>query len=306
MRRNVRIFERRGSEDPLVDLIDLHAHTTASDGTLTPVELVNLAKESGLVALGISDHDTFAGYEEAVEPAEKIGLPLVRGIELNGKIESNNGLGRSVHILGYFPSREPSQSFRDWLKSQYDERKDRNKRLAKSLQAKGLDITVAEVEARGRNMAGRTHFARILVEKGYVSSYHEAFRKFLGESAPTFVDRQSLSASQVLSLIRDAGGLPVVAHPVRLSLPRDVEYETLLRWKSAGLAGLEVYHSEHDAGLQAHYSQLAKDLDLLPTGGSDFHGGAKPDVALGSGRNGNVQVPAEILRNLRNFRVQAN
>lgn len=288
-----------------MDLIDLHSHTTASDGTFTPQELVTLAKRCNLVALGISDHDTFAGYEEAVAPAARLGLTLVRGIELNGRLDMDGESHRSVHILGYFPSGEPAQSFLDWLSSQREERRNRNLRLAESLQARGLDITLQEVEARGKLMAGRTHFAKILVEKNYVANYEDAFKKFLGEGAPTFVDRQSLTASQVVTLIRGAGGLPVIAHPIRLSLAREAEYQMLLKWKQAGLVGLEVFHSEHDGDVQSYYLRLAENLDLLPTGGSDFHGGVKPDVALGSGRGGNVRVPVEILANLRSFSTRA-
>ena len=280
----------------LTDFIDLHTHTTESDGTLTPGELVHLAKQIGLSGIGITDHDTFAGYEKAVPFARQADLDLVRGIELNSKLDS-----RDVHLLAYFPSGEPSPKFSAWLEDQVADRRNRNRRLADALRSRGINITLDEVEARGRSLTGRPHFARVLVEKGYAANSEDAFRRYLGEHAPSYVQRQSASTEEVIQIIRSGDGIPVLAHPGRLSLARDVERQLLIRFKEAGLSGLEVYHSEHPAPLQAYYFQLAQELDLLPTGGSDFHGTAKPDVRLGSGVNGNVRVPREFVNRLRAF-----
>ena len=281
-------------------LIDLHSHTNESDGTLTPDELVRLALNAGLDALAITDHDTFAGYEKAEIAAKNAGLDLVRGIELNSRLEADGQRARSVHVLGYFPNGEPADSFARWLTSQRDDRRNRNLRLSNALREKGIEITIDEVEARGKSLAGRPHFARVLVEKGYAKDPDDAFRKYIGEDAPTYVERQSLSTEEVIAFIKEGGGVPAIAHPVRLSLPHDeTERRILLRLRAVGLRGLEVYHSEHPPHLQSYYLRLAEELKLLPVGGSDFHGAAKPDIALGSGRNGNVRVPRDFLDQMR-------
>lgn len=287
---------------PAGRFIDLHSHTNESDGSLTPEELVQLAKRSDLAALAISDHDTFAGYEKAVPFARAAGLDLVRAIELNAKLNREDRR-QSVHLLAYFPGTEPSAEIFSWLETQRTERHRRNVRLAETLQQRGVDITVEEVERRGKSLAGRVHFARVLVEKGYVADSSEAFRRFLGENAPTYVHRESKTVEEVIEIVRRGNGMPVVAHPIRLGMDRVAERELLTRLKKIGLVGLEIYHSEHPPALQAHYRQLAQELGLLPTGGSDFHGVIKPDVDLGTGIQGNVRVPAEFLERMRSWQA---
>lgn len=283
-------------------MIDLHSHTNASDGTLTPAELIALAKRNKLEALAITDHDTFEGYDAALPIANTAGFDLVRGIELNSRLLLDGATQpRFVHVLVYFPSNQPTREFHNWLAQQRAERRERNEKLVKSLQEAGVDITLAEVEARGRTLTGRPHFARVLVEKGYAANFDEAFRKYLGEEAPSYVERDSFTTEEVIKFAREGGGLPVVAHPIRIGMQRATERDVLKRFKQSGLVGLEVYHSEHPPSLQTYYRQLADELQLLPTGGSDFHGAVKPDIDLGSGRDGNVQVPLEFLEGLRRF-----
>lgn len=282
--------------------IDLHTHTTASDGTLAPAELIAVAARSGVDALAITDHDTFDGYEDAREAAQHAGLELVRGIELNTRLNlGSDGTYRSVHLLGYWPSSEPSAEFREWLRSEREDRRDRNRRLIESLRKREIEITLEEVEALGRSLTGRNHFARVLVRKGYASNLDDAFVRYIGENAPSFVERQSQTTEEAIRRIRTGAGIPVIAHPIRLSLSRECEREVLAGLREAGLLGLEIYHSEHPPELQAHYRQLAQELDLLPTGGSDFHGLPKPDVHVGTGTNGNLRVPREFLDRLRQF-----
>ena len=278
--------------------IDLHAHTNESDGSLTPEELVHLAKRNALDALAITDHDTFSGYEKAVPFAHDAGLELVRGIELNAKL---NGAAsqRSLHLLAYFPSSAPSQEFVAFLDAQRRERRNRNLRLADALCRQGVRVSVDEVESRGRSLAGRVHFARLLVEKGYAASSSDAFRRYLGEDAPTYTPRESYTVEQAIDIVRRGGGVPVIAHPVRLGLSREAERQLFTHLKAVGLLGIEIYHSEHAPTLQAHYRQLAEELELLPTGGSDFHGAPKPDIDLGTGLKGNVRVPREFLDRMR-------
>ena len=290
------------SPDSLSAFVDLHSHTNASDGTLTPAELIALAQRKDLGALAITDHDTFEGYDIAVPLARAAGVELVRGIELNSRLVLDDSAHpRHVHVLVYFPEREPTQDFHDWLAAQRADRRARNAKLAQALQKEGVNITLEEVEARGRTLAGRPHFARILVEKGYAANFEDAFHKYIGEDAPSYVERESETTEDVIALARRGAGIPVVAHPIRIGLPRSQEAEILSRFKQAGLVGLEVYHSDHPAGLQSYYRDLADDLELLPTGGSDFHGAVKPDIDLGTGRAGNVRVPLSFLEGLRRF-----
>lgn len=288
--------------EALSGFVDLHSHTNESDGTFAPSELVELALRTGLDALAVTDHDTITGYEKAVPFAIQAGLDILCGIELNTKMDASpSSEGRTAHLLAYFPEGPPSGEFMEWLTVQQTARRNRNRRLVESLQKRGVEITLAEVEARGRSLAGRPHFARILVEKGYAGNSQDAFDRFIGEQAPSFVERESISTERAIQIVRHSRGIPVLAHPVRLGLPRDAERNAILRFKDAGLLGLEIYHSEHPPALQAHYRQLAEELALLPTGGSDFHGSVKADIQLGTGLDGNVRVPREFLDRLRAF-----
>lgn len=282
-------------------MIDLHSHTDESDGSLTPRELIDLAERVGLEALAITDHDTFSGYQKALPLAKAAGLDLVQGIELNSRITENGGQStRYAHILAYFPLKVPAQDFASWLNETRRQRRERNEKLVLSLQAAGVDITLAEVEAKGRSLTGRPHFARLLVDKGYANSLQDAFKQYLGEEAPSYVHRESLTSPETIALVRKGGGIPVIAHPIRLGLDKPAERAFLEDARAAGLLGLEVFHSEHSPELQRYYRQLAADLDLLPTGGSDFHGpNVKSDIDLGTGRNGNVNVPLDFLSGLR-------
>lgn len=282
--------------------IDLHAHTNESDGSFSPADLVSLAKRSDLAALAITDHDTFSGYDKAVLHAEAAELQLIRGIELNTRLYLDSGRShRAVHLLAYFLNGEPTREFTDWLDAERGERQARNRLLAAALEARGMNVTLEEVEARGRTLTGRPHFARVLVEKGYARDFDDAFRRFLGEDAPTYVPRKSKTTDEVIAIVRRANGFPVIAHPIRLGFPRDEERQLLLRFKRAGLLGLEIYHPEHTPELQAYYRQLAMELELLPTGGSDFHGTIKPGIHLGTGADGNVRVPTRFLEDMQAF-----
>ncbi|MGH9608321.1 MAG: PHP domain-containing protein [Bryobacteraceae bacterium] len=283
--------------------IDLHTHTTASDGTLTPEELLKLASDIGLDALAITDHDTFAGFEQAATIAPD-SLQVIRGIELNSRLKLVDGGFRSAHVLGFFPSREPSREFVHWLEEQRLERRMRNEKLVDSLRSRGVAISLQEVEKRGKTLTGRVHFARVLIDKGYAADTEDAFRRFLGEDAPSFVERQSYTAEDTVRIIRSGGGIPVLAHPIRLALGEVAERSVVEHLKAAGMAGLEIYHSEQPPQAQARYRKLAEELDLLPTGGSDFHGRVKPGTELGRGVNDNIRVPRAFLDRLRGWLAQ--
>lgn len=282
-------------------LIDLHTHTTASDGTFSPEQLVDAARAIGLDALSITDHETFAGFEAASPHAQRVGLDLVRGIELNTYARVPGSTNRrNLHLLAYFPFAEPFKPFTAWLAAQQNSRRERNQKLVDSLRRQGVAVALEEVEEVGRSVTGRPHFARVLIEKGYAKDHEDAFRRFIGEEAPGYVERDSVLTEQAIEAVCLGGGIPVVAHPVRLSLAGRVEErEMLRRLKRAGLVGLEVIHSDQPPELQEYYYGLAQTLELMPTGGSDFHGTVKPRVHLGRGVDSNVRVPREFLDALR-------
>lgn len=276
-------------------MIDLHSHTTESDGTTPPEELVRLACGAGLEALAITDHDTFAGYEAAVPAAQQSGLDLVCGIELSTKYS-----GRTVHMLAYFLDGAPAESFRAWIEAMLASRRERNRRLVQNLNEAGVDISLGEVEAMGRRLTGRPHFARVLMRKGYVGSVEEAFRRYLGEDAPSFVERDSPDIEEAIEVVAGGGGLSVIAHPIRLGFrDRAREEEFICRLAGAGLRGIEVWHSDQTAADSERYLGYARRHGLVPTGGTDFHGGNKPGLLLGTGRNHNVSVPRSVLDNMR-------
>jgi predicted metal-dependent phosphoesterase TrpH len=273
-------------------LIDLHSHTNESDGSLEPSELIEAAARGGVTTLAITDHDTLAGYDLALAVARAAGLELICGIELSTKLR-----GSSTHLLGYFPVPAALGEFRQWVRGQQRARKDRNIRLVARLRELGFEITLEEAEARGRGMTGRPHFAAILLEKGYVSDYRQAFDEYLDESAKGYVYRQEPTFAEGVAAIRKAGGIASLAHPTRV---RGDVAELMPELCAAGLNAIEAYHSDHTAQETAYFGELARRYDLLVTGGSDFHGeSVKPGVRLGTGYEGNLRVPPEVLKELR-------
>ncbi len=273
-------------------MIDLHSHTTESDGTFSPAELIAEARRIGLEALAVTDHDTLAGSDAAQQFAGD--LDLVRGIELSTKFQ-----GRTAHLLGYFPSREPAPEFRDWITEMQRSRYDRNVRLAERLRSLGIDITLAEVQAKGRSLTGRPHFARVLMEKGYVSSMQQAFDEYLDESAKGYVERNEADFADAVQRVRAAGGVSSAAHPIRLIRKGTSLEEMIGEMQDCGLMALEAYHSDHSPSDVREYEAIAKRYGLALTGGSDFHGANKPNIQLGTGASGNLHVPVSVLTNLR-------
>jgi hypothetical protein len=275
-------------------MIDLHSHTTASDGTYSPAELIDAALAARLDALAITDHDTFGGYEEALSYAQSAGLRLVCGIEMSTKLLQPSR--KTVHLLGYFLNGGPASAFLDWIQGIQDSRRDRNRRLAARLQSMGIDIRIEEVDALGRNMAGRPHFARLMVQKGYCANPREAFDRYLDESAPGYVDREEPSLEEGITRIAEAGGISSLAHPIRLGKRNHDDEERLIaQMRDSGLQAIEVFHSDHSGADSQRYLALARKYELKVTGGSDFHGENKPNVALGRGVNGNLCVPTSVL-----------
>jgi predicted metal-dependent phosphoesterase TrpH len=276
-------------------MIDLHSHTDQSDGTFTPAELVAEASRVGLRALAITDHDTFAGYDAAIPFAAEAGLDLICGIELSTRYQ-----GGSVHLLGYFPATPPSDELRAWLAWVLEMRRDRNIRLIAKLQSLGLDITLGEVEKVGRTLTGRPHFAQVLVQKGYAKDLQNAFDVFLDESGRGFVQRQEVPMEEALERILRSGGVPSLAHPIRVAKNN---WEKLAEYvedlAGLGLRAVEVYHSDHSPENVSYYASLAERFHLGMTGGSDFHGANKPAISLGTGKHNNLHVPDSLVENLK-------
>lgn len=260
---------------------DLHMHSTASDGTDAPQDLPALAAEAGLAAFALTDHDTTAGLPACAAAAEKAGLTFVPGIELSadpGSLDGGpDGLRRgTLHILGYFVDHDDPELARleSWLAKV---REQRNPAMVERLSELGVQIDYGEVlEQAGGRVVGRPHIAQVLVKKGYVKSIHEAFARYIGEGAAAHVRKDRLSPAEAIAAIHHAGGLAVLAHPVQLHLPEPGQLEQLTaRLKQAGLDGIEIRHHDHQPGDVARFARLAERLDLVVTGGSDYHGTRK-------------------------------
>jgi hypothetical protein len=267
-------------------VIDLHSHTTASDGQHSPHELLALAAEAGVTVLSVTDHDTVAGLAEAAEAASAKGVELVPGIELSAFV-----LRKEVHILGHFlrPEDEDIARFATRLR---EEREERMEAMVEKLKALGFPVTMRQVrDLAGEAQLGRPHLARLLVAKGWCVDVKAAFDRFLGTGRPAWVERFKLEGADAIRLIRKAGGTATLAHPFASKMER-YEIQTLAR---AGLSGLEVGHSDHNPQARQKYLALAKQLDLVPTAGSDYHGPeVTPETRLGS-----VGMPPEEFARLR-------
>jgi predicted metal-dependent phosphoesterase TrpH len=279
-------------------MIDLHAHTTASDGSLTPTELVALARETGLSALGVTDHDTVGGLPEATEAARAAGLELVPGVELS--VDYPHG---QFHLLGYFVD-FTSQALLDRLQYLQDYRFRRNEKMVALMQQAGLPITMEDLEREaGGDVIGRPHMALALIRKGVVGTTQEAFDRYLADGKPFHIPKVKLGPAEAIDLLHSAGATTVLAHPKYLGVgdPSALRAE-LARLKELGLDGIEVYYSQHTEEETALYAEIARELGFVVSGGSDFHGASKPHVKLGVVYQGDA-VPDTVLAELRAARM---
>jgi predicted metal-dependent phosphoesterase TrpH len=273
---------------PTESFVDLHCHSTASDGTLSPAEVVQLAVRSNLSALALTDHDTIDGVAEAAAEAKKVGLDFLPGIEISAEFPHPG----NMHILGY--GIDPHSAILKSLTTTLIAGRDnRNPRIIARLRELGVAITMEEVEKEaGGSVVGRPHIAAILHRKGYVSSIKEAFNKYLAAGAPAYFDKERLSPKQALEMIHQSGGLPVLAHAIQLRTDNDAQLDRIVKdLLDLGLAGIEVYHSDHNAEWISKCEHLAARYKLLKTGGSDFHGTNKAHIPLGIARG--HRVPRE-------------
>lgn len=260
-----------------MDLIDLHVHSNASDGTYAPAEVVRLAKEGGLRALALTDHDTIDGLAEAVAAGPRYGVEVIPGVEVSARFS-----GGSMHILG-LDINFSNGHLNERLAVLKRARAERNPQIIAKLNALGIKITLKQVEKlSGQGQMGRPHIARALMEAGYVRSIQEAFDLYLRYDGQAYVPKFRFPPAEAIAMIREVQGVPVLAHPFTLNLGSAAALKnTLEELMALGLAGVEVIYSEHTPEQEALYLRLAGELGLLVTGGSDFHGDNKPEVSLG-------------------------
>lgn len=282
--------------------VDLHVHSTASDGTLTPSEVVARAADLSLAAIVLTDHDTTAGVAEAKACAAKLTaqgkkIEVYSGVEISAAYKK-----RDIHVLGLFVD-ESDEVLNHTLADARKNRESRNLRIIEKFEALGIHLTMDELtEGDPDTVVTRGHFGRALMKKGIISSVQEAFEKYIGEDGPCYVARDYLDPEQAVRLILQAGGVPVLAHPLLYQLPHDELTALISRLKDAGLKGLEVFHSSNHADDESVLKALASYFSLTPSGGSDFHGSIKPAIELGKGK-GNLKVPYSVLQHLLDLKA---
>lgn len=272
-------------------LIDLHAHTTASDGTYTPRELVNYAKEKGLSLIAITDHDTIDGVDEALDEGSKLGIEVIPGIEIGAIFRGE------MHLLGYFKS-DNYKNINLLLNRLKRAREDRNIKIINKLNELGFDISINEVKTFSRGkIISRTHMANLMVKKGYVKNMDMAFDKYLGEGKCCYFKKSKINPEEGIKEIINAGGIPVLAHPIYLHLDNQKLGELLQVLKAYGLVGIEIFYADHTNEYIGFLSRLAQKIGLLPTGGSDFHGANRTRSDLGVGK-GNLSIDYSLYEGL--------
>ena len=264
-------------------LVDFHMHTTHSDGSYTPADLLRYCKEKKLSCVSVTDHDTMSSFDESESEAKKLGIELVPGIEISATFEPG-----TLHILGFFQDRN-HPVFKQKVEEIQTARRERNPKIIQKLNAMGIDITIAEVEEEAFKGAGdiddkqigRPHFAKILLRKGYAKDMQDVFDKFLGKGKPAYIDKRRITAQESIELINNAGGIASIAHPKQMRISEEQFEIEFKKYKDYGLGAIEVYNSCQDRRENEFFMRIAKKFDLIPTGGSDFHGANKPDVDLG-------------------------
>lgn len=271
--------------------IDLHGHSTASDGTLTPKEYVNHAKNLGLSAIALTDHDTIEGLKDFALEGAKLNIETVPGIEISSLYKNSI----ETHILGYFI--DPfTDNFEEKLKGMQNSREERNKLMVIKLQNLGIDITYKEWEEEaGGKIVGRPHLAALLVRKGACRDLKEAFNVYLGNTGSAYIPKEKKTAAEAVAFLRENNICPVLAHPAVYDIDTNELIKMVIELKESGLVGIEVIHSEHSTKKFNKLLELAYRYKLFPTGGSDFHGEKKPFVKMGI-----PEVSYDYLKDLKN------
>lgn len=274
-------------------MIDLHTHTTASDGTDSPSSLIDYAIEKKLKAIAITDHDTIRGLQEATQYADILDtdLEVIPGIEFSTGLP---GYDFDIHILGLFIDPD-NKVFTKGLEDILADRNARNQRLVALLNKLDYKITMEELQVYGGgSVLTRAHFASVLVQKGYFENNTYAFEELLGNGKPAFIPRENVSTEAVIKLINQTGGISAIAHPTLYKLSEEKLFQLIKTLKSFGLKAIESYYSLYDSQQHHHMRNLAKHFGLLEVGGSDYHGGNKKNLDLGNGY-GNLIVPDRLL-----------
>lgn len=275
-----------------MNFIDLHVHSTASDGTYSPEAVVRLAGEAGLCAIALTDHDTTAGVPEAAAASGQRGVRVIPGIEVSSSYK-----GKEIHILGLFV--RPGEPGLENLLGEMRSRRDRrNQEMLARLAAAGYPLTAGELTGGNpRTVITRAHVARALLARGAGSSMDQVFKKYLRYGGPYCPPKEYFPPEEVLRILLENGAFVSLAHPFQYDLGNQ-ETERLIAWLAAlGMQGVEVFHSSHNPGQVQKLAAISRRLKLLPTGGSDFHGANKPDISLGTGRGG-LRVPLSILEDI--------
>jgi predicted metal-dependent phosphoesterase TrpH len=273
--------------------VDLHLHSSSSDGTDTPTRIVELAAAERMTCIALTDHDTLDGIAEARDASARAGIEFIAGIELSVDFE-----GKKMHMLVYFlePGSGPLQ---DQLGELRAGRNRRNDAIVDKLNELGYGITMDDVtrHAAGRSI-GRPHIADALVEKGHVTSRNEAFSGILDDGGAAYVERDRLTALDAITLARASSAVPVIAHPTTIGLTRDEAGPTFRLLAEHGLGGIEAHHPKHDLALRAKFEEIASDLSIAATGGSDYHGSDVREFRVGRG-TGDLDVPDRAVDQLR-------
>lgn len=276
--------------------IDLHVHTSMSDGSETPENTVRHAFERNLAAIAITDHDGVGGIERAQAAGKEYGIEVVPGIELGC-----GWYGREVHMLGYFIDRG-NKPLQDTLKWVVEDKFERNRKMAENMAADGIVIDIDELIRRyPGSVIGRPHFALALIENGLADSVLDAFRRYLDPGQKYYIRRNFLSVEEAASLIRGAGGKPVIAHPRQYRMSPERYEELLQRASAAGVAGIECYYSGYTAEQSEELRASAEAHGFCVTAGSDWHGSHKPLIEMGYGMHGELSADYSILENLKNY-----
>lgn len=278
--------------------VDLHTHSNKSDGSLTPTELVKLAHDKDLAAIALTDHDTTEGLDEAIAAGKEYGITVIPGVELSCEYQ-----GKDVHIVGLDINHKDSH-FTKQLQEFVDSRDLRNRKMCQKLTDAGLPVDYDELMATyGESVITRAHYARFMLDKGYIKSLPEAFERYIGDNAPCFIPREKVTPTQGIELILSAGGIPVLAHPLLYKMGKDRLNTLVEELKAAGLVALEAIYSTYAPSDEREMRALAKKHNLLISGGSDFHGAAKPGLELGNGY-GKLFIHEEVLTNLLNTKLE--
>lgn len=289
-------IKKRGKVSMENKIVDLHTHTTESDGSFTPEELILEAKRVGLSAIAITDHDSISGIKKAAPVAAKENIELIPGVEL-----STDYNGKEVHVVGLFIDIE-NEGFLSKIKEFKENRDNRNVLMVENLQKEGFAITMKELVAENPDcVITRANIARFLYEHGMIPSIQTAFEKYIGDNCKCYVNRFKITPMDAVRLIKEAGGTAILAHPLLYHMSDATLQKMLDEMKEAGLDGMEAIYCTYTPSEERQMKKLATENHLLISGGSDFHGTTKPNLNLGTGY-GKLYIPYEVLETIKNSR----